>query len=105
MGFAWTALLAFVRVSTNASIFRRPLRLPEAVAEIESWLAQPAAVVLHPTPRHLGVLAGLLGPLGSAANLVNDAHLAALAIEHGGGVVTFDADFRRFPGLRVVTPG
>lgn len=71
---------------------------------IEAWLGQPAAVVLQPTPRHAGVLRGLLETLGVAANLVNDAHLAALALEHGGEVVSFDSDFARFRGVRWRTP-
>ena len=100
IGFAWVVLLAFVRLSTNAALFPRPLSLDNAVGVVEAWLHQPSAVVLHPTPRHLSLLHGLLAPLGTAANLVNDAHLAALAVEHGAEVVSFDGDFARFPGVR-----
>ena len=55
-------------------------------------------MVLDPTARHADVLAGLLAETGSGGNLVNDAHLAALAVEHDATLVTFDADFGRFPG-------
>ncbi|HYU58923.1 MAG TPA: type II toxin-antitoxin system VapC family toxin [Actinomycetota bacterium] len=104
VGFSWVALLAFIRLSTRADIFLSPLTPAEAMSVVESWLAAPAAVVLHPTPRHLSVLAGLLAPFGTAANLVNDAHLAALAVEHNADVMSFDRDFGRFPGVRWQEP-
>ncbi len=100
VGFAWVALLAFLRLCTRAAFFRRPLSLDEATTIVAEWLARPSAVVVHPTDRHLDLLRGLLGPVGTAANLVSDAHLAALALEHGAEVVSFDTDFARFPGLR-----
>lgn len=105
VGFDWVVLLAFLRLSTRPGLFPRPLGLGEAVAVVESWLAQPAAVVLQPTPRHLALLHGLLSPLGTAANLVNDAHLGALALEHGAEVVSFDGDFGRFEGVGWRRPG
>lgn len=104
VGFAWVALLAFLRLSTNPSLFARPLAPEGAFDVVEACLAQPAAVVLQPTPRHVALLRGLLEPLGMAANLVNDAHLAGLTLEHGAEVVSFDSDFARFPGVRWRTP-
>ncbi len=71
---------------------------------VDVWLGAPAAVVVDPTVRHLAVLRGLVAPLGTAANLVNDAHLAALAVEHGATLISFDRDFGRFPGLRWEEP-
>jgi len=100
IGFAWVVLLAFLRLATRPGLFPRPLTIAQAAGVLEAWLAQPPAVVLAPTSRHLGLVHGLLAPIGSAGNLVTDAHLAALAIEHGGEVVSFDGDFGRFPGLR-----
>lgn len=70
-----------------------------------AWLAQPTSVLLEPTAQHLDVLHGLLNPLGSGGNLASDAHLAALAIEHRGEIVTFDSDFGRFPGVIWSRPG
>lgn len=99
VGFTWVVLLAFVRLTTRAGVFPSPLSVADALGVVEQWLRQPGAVVVHPTPRHLDVLAGLLAPMGTAANIVNDAHLAALALEHGAQVVSFDHDFGRFPGL------
>ena len=105
VGFAWVVLLAFLRLSTRPGLSPRPLELENAAGVVETWLAAPPAVVVHPTPRHLTVLHGLLGVVGTAGNLVNDAHLAALALEHGGEVVSFDRDFLRFQGLRWRSPG
>jgi toxin-antitoxin system PIN domain toxin len=100
VGLAWVVLLAFLRISTRSGIFPRPLSSAQALGLVESWLVRPAVVVVDPTPRHLAVLAGLLGPRDGGGNLVNDAHLAALAVEHGATVVSYDADFARFPGVR-----
>jgi uncharacterized protein len=104
VGFAWTVLLAFLRITTRPRIFEHPLGPSEAFEIVEGWLAKPNAVVLHPTERHLGVLRGLLEPLGTAGNLTTDAHLAALAIEHGAELCSADPDFGRFPGLRWNNP-
>lgn len=100
VGFAWVVLLAFVRLTTHRGLWQRPLTVDEGFGVVERWLAQPAAVVVHPTSRHVQILHGLLTPTGTASNLVTDAHLAALAIEHGAEMVSFDRDFGRFPGLR-----
>lgn len=104
VGFAWAVLLAFVRLSTRAQIFADPLDPGEAFDIVEGWLAQPSALVLHPTERHLAIFRGLVEPLGTAGNITGDAHLAALAIEHGGEVCSADTDFARFRGLRWANP-
>lgn len=103
-GFAWTVLLAFMRLSTRPQLFARPLSPTEAFDVVEGWLSQPCALVLHPTERHFAVLRGLVEPLGTAGNLTTDAHLAALAIEHGGEVCSADRDFMRFRGVRWSNP-
>jgi len=104
-GFAWVVLLAFLRLSTRPGLFPHPLTAAEAVRVVELWLSSPAAVVLNPSDRHLALLTGLLTESGTAANLVNDAHLATLALEHGAEVVSFDRDFARFAGIRWSVPG
>ncbi len=105
VGFAWIVLLAFLRLATHPAIFARPLTADEAMGVIRNWLSRPPAVIVGPTPRHVDLLAGLLLEAGTAGNLVNDAHLAALALEHGAILVTFDADFGRFAGVRREAPG
>jgi toxin-antitoxin system PIN domain toxin len=100
VGLAWISLLAFLRLSTKVALFPRPLEVPMALDQIRSWLASPAATVVEATSRHFDVLAGLLTEAGTGGNLVNDGHLAALAVEHDATVISFDHDFGRFPGVR-----
>lgn len=104
IAFSWIVLLAFVRLSTNPQVFRRPLSPDRALDVVERWLGQPCAVVVQPGNRHPAIMRQLLRPLGTAGNLVNDAHLAALAVEHGAELNSCDADFSRFPGLRWINP-
>ncbi|MXZ52678.1 MAG: type II toxin-antitoxin system VapC family toxin [Acidimicrobiaceae bacterium] len=104
VAFCWVVLLAFLRLSTNERIFDQPLSASDAIAQAEDWLAQPAAVVVEPTARHLGVVQQLLAPLKTGGNLVNDAHLAALAVEHRCTVVSYDTDFLSFDGVKLETP-
>jgi toxin-antitoxin system PIN domain toxin len=104
VGFAWIVLVAFVRLSTRPQVFRDTLEPSDAFRIVEGWLARSCALVVHPTDRHLGILSGLIEPLGTAGNLVADAHLAALAIEHGAEVCSADNDFARFRGLRWTNP-
>lgn len=105
VAFAWTVSLAFLRLSTHPAVFRRPLDPRQAGEVLERWLDSPAAVTIEPTRRHLPLLRGLLERIGTAGNLVNDAHLAALALEHGATLVSFDRDFARFEGVRLHVPG
>lgn len=104
VGFAWIVVLAFLRLSTRAGLFPRPLGITDSIGVVRSWLASPSAIVVHETPRHFDVLAELLEATGAGGNLATDAHLAALAIEHHADVVTFDSDFGRFPRLRSAPP-
>lgn len=104
VGFAWLALVAFIRLSTKVGIFASPLTVQQATSVLEAWLAQPNSLVLHPTPRHAALLAGLLAATGTGGNLANDAHLGTLAVEYDATVVTYDSDFGRFPGVRWATP-
>jgi uncharacterized protein len=104
VGFAWLALIGFIRISTNPFAFGNPLPLAKAFEFVDSWLGQPVATIVQPTAQHAAHLHDLLESVGTAGNLTSDAHLAALAIEHGAELCSRDADFSRFPGLRWTDP-
>jgi toxin-antitoxin system PIN domain toxin len=99
VAFAWVALLAFVRLSTKVGLYPTPLRTDEALDRVDAWLGAPPAVVVEPTVHHGRIVRTLLAELGTGGNLVNDAHLAALSIEHRCGIVSWDHDFGRFGGV------
>jgi toxin-antitoxin system PIN domain toxin len=100
----WVVILAFLRLTTQPAILTRPLSLYEAISIVQEWLSQPNVGIAAPTVRHWEILGKLL-PAGQAkGRLVTDAHLAALAIEHGAALYTNDRDFTRFPGLKWFNP-
>jgi toxin-antitoxin system PIN domain toxin len=102
VAFAWIAMLAFLRISTRAGLLAKPLRPARAFYFLEAWLTAHNAHIVHPSEHHFAVLRRLLEKSGTAANLTTDAHLAALAIEHGADLVSFDRDFGQFDGLRTI---
>ncbi|RDI75510.1 PIN domain-containing protein [Gaiella occulta] len=102
--FPVSVLLAFVRLATQSRIFSSPFTPGEAFDVVQGWLAQPCATTIAPGERHLLLVRELLEPHGTAGNLVSDAHLAALAIEHGAELCSADNDFARFPRLRWSNP-
>lgn len=104
VGFAWVVMLAFVRLATRVDLFPRALPVAGAFDRVDAWLGQASAVVVSESERHARIMRGLLEPLGTGANLVNDAHLAALSIEHRAGIVSYDNDFSRFDGVRWERP-
>jgi len=104
VGLSWSVLLAFLRLTTRPSFFRRPLSVGIALDLISSWLAQPSVTVVHAGPEHLRILRDLLMPTGAGGNLTSDAHLAALAIEHGAELCSSDSDFARFRSLKWINP-
>lgn len=104
VAFTWVVLLAFLRLTTNARVFERPFAPSEALDVIDGWLDQPAATVVGPTERHPRLLRQLLEASGTAGNLTTDAHLAAVAMEHGATLCSVDRDFGRFSGLRWINP-
>jgi toxin-antitoxin system PIN domain toxin len=100
----WVVLCGFLRVSTNGRIFPSPLEPEQAIGLVDGWLARPNVVVANPGDEHWIILRALLRESGTAANLTTDAHLAALAIEHGAVLCSTDSDFARFRGLRWANP-
>jgi uncharacterized protein len=101
---SWTVLSAFIRIATNPRVFEQPLSLGQAASRVQSWLDQPCTRIVHATDRHWEVFRQMLIGGQAAANLVTDAHLAALAVEHGCQLISTDADFARFPGLKWKNP-
>ena len=101
---SWETILAFLRIATTPRIFAEPLALEAAVAVIDKWLTQPNVTILSPTPRHWTIFSELLPSSRARGSLIMDAHLAALAIEHGATLCTNDRDFARFPGLKLEFP-
>ena len=97
-------MLGFLRIITNGRIMPTPLPPEIALEIIDEWLGQPPSRIVVPTEEHWPILKELLTPLGTAANLTSDAHLAALAIEHGARLFSTDNDFGRFAGLRWTNP-
>ena len=96
---AWVTLLGFGRLTTSRRVTSDPISVDRALRHVESWLAQPHVRVVQPGHRHAEHLFRFLRGLGAGGNLTTDAHLAALAVEHGCTLYSTDADFARFPGL------
>lgn len=99
-----TSALAFIRIGTNASVFRVPLEAAQAVEIVEAWLERPGVELGLPTDRHWPTMSRLAQEGQARGAMVTDAHLAALTIEHGGVLYTTDRDFARFDGLRFTNP-
>lgn len=100
----WTVILGFIRISTSGRVLPRPLRPEQALDVVDGWQSQPSVVPLHPGDEHWRILRELLLESGTAGNLTADAHLAALAIEHGAQLYSTDSDFARFGRLRWINP-
>lgn len=92
------------RMTTSGRVFERPLAVEGATAYVDQWLSQPVVTVLTSGPSHWRILRNLLMWTGSSTNSTADAPIAALALEHGYTVYSYDHDFKRFPGLRHIDP-
>jgi uncharacterized protein len=102
VGYAWVTLLGFIRLTTRQGILSAPLSVEQSLHTVDTLLAHPHARIVQPGPQHAEVLGRLLIGAGTAGNLTTDAHLAALAMEHHATLLTFDRDFERFAGLKVL---
>ncbi|MBS1869207.1 MAG: type II toxin-antitoxin system VapC family toxin [Actinobacteria bacterium] len=103
-GVSELVLNRFVRVVTNRRMVGAPATIDQALAFVNELREQPNAVQLSPGPRHWGIFERLCRDANATGNLVPDAYLAALAIEHGAELITTDRDFARFDGLRWRAP-
>lgn len=104
VGIPWESLAAFLRIVTNPRIYEGAVTTAEAWRQVQDWLASDVVWIPLPTEHHAAVLGELLSAPGIRANLIPDAHLAALAISHGLILCSADASFARFPGLRWTNP-
>lgn len=104
VGLPWVTVLGFIRITTSRSILRNPLPVEDAISRVEEWLSLSHVSILQPTSTHATAVFELLRGIGTAGNLTTDAHLAALAIEHGCTLYSTDSDFARFPGLKWRNP-
>ncbi|UUT34452.1 TA system VapC family ribonuclease toxin [Microbacterium elymi] len=102
----WVSLIGFIRIVSNPRIHESPVAVDEALRVVDEWLERAVSVAPVPDARHPHRMRELLTPIAaSGGNIVNDAHLAALAVQYGATVVTFDSDFGRFPGVKWEQPG
>jgi toxin-antitoxin system PIN domain toxin len=104
IGLPWIVLLGFLRLSTSARVFPRPLLSDVAAAKIDVWLALDNVRVVRAKDDHWERLKTLIRETGTAGNLTTDAHLATLAVTHDAVLVSCDNDFARFKGLRWENP-
>ena len=104
VALCWPALTAFIRIGTNSRLHRRPLTLKEATERVQSWLDQPCVRLIQTTEQHWPLFQQMLRAGNASANLVSDAHLAALAVEHNCILYSSDTDFARFRGLKWKNP-
>ena len=104
IGIALVSILAFLRVMTNPGLFETPMMAAEAVEVVTEWLSRPNVGVAQPTPRHFELMSELARSGKARGPLLMDAHVAALAVEHGATLCTSDRDFTRFPGIRLEDP-
>lgn len=104
VALCWPVLTAFIRIGTNARLHQRPLTLKEASERVQSWFDQPCVQIIQPTDQHWAIFQQMLRSGNAVGNLVSDAHLAALAVEHNCVLHSTDADFSRFKGLKWKNP-
>ena len=104
IGIPWISILAFIRLSTNLKTLKIRLSPQQALDRVEVWLNHPNVSTPEPGKRHFQIMRSLILTAGQAANLTNDAHLAAIAIERDATMVSFDQDFARFSGLKLQIP-
>lgn len=100
----WPVLGAFIRLATNRRVFLETLTLNQACARVHEWLQRPQVRIVQATQQHWSIFREQLEAAQCIGNLVTDAHLAALAIEHGCELCSTDADFARFPRLKWRNP-
>lgn len=104
IGIPLQVILAFLRISTSPNIPGQHATIKAALEVVESWLQVPGVRIVEPGERHWNLFKSLVSKSSASGNRLMDAHLAALALEHGAVLCSADSDFARFPGLRWKNP-
>ena len=104
VGVPWVVSAGFVRLMTHPRVLIQPATPAEAVDCVREWFLFPHVVPVNPGSGHLVHFRRNLVAAGVGANLVTDAHIAAVAMEYQAEVHSNDTDFSRFPGLRWLNP-
>ncbi len=104
VALAWSSIHAFLRLTTNERVFDPAFTITQSTAVVNTWLNRGNVTILTPGSRYWSLFQSVLAASGARRDLVVDAHLAALALEHDVTIYTADSDFRRFPGVRVINP-
>ncbi len=100
----WQAISGFLRITTNAKLFPNPMQGEKSREKVNEWLSRPNVRILTPTNNHWAIFERLLIETKIVGAKTMDAHLAALAIEHGATLATTDRDFAAFKGLKILNP-
>lgn len=101
---SWHTIMGFLRISTSVSIFPKPYSPQDALEIVHAWIDSPTTLILQPGERHLAIFERLVAESRIIGAKLMDAHIAALALEHGAKVATADRDFRLFDGLKTINP-
>jgi toxin-antitoxin system PIN domain toxin len=104
VALCWPTLNGFLRIVTHPKIATNPLSPADAAAKVSTWVAHSKVWIVNPGPSHWQEYEKLILATSATGNLLMDAHLAALAIEHGCELASCDTDFAKFPGLRWINP-
>lgn len=101
----WTVATAFLRISTNKRIFKRPSSIADAADRLDELFANPMVESVVPTERHWSICSKILREMNITGDVVMDAHIAAMAVERGAAVASADKDFRRFSNfVKIIDP-
>jgi toxin-antitoxin system PIN domain toxin len=101
----WPCIYEFLKVVTHPRVFHPPVPLNIALMDLRNVLASPSLFLLAETPRHHSVLDQVISQSSATGNLIHDAHIVALCLEHGvSEIITGDRDFSRFAGLKIINP-
>jgi hypothetical protein len=104
IGIPTLVAVGYLRITTNPRVMNAPLDADRAMQILSGWFSRPNVTSPAPTDRHYALMSQILAKVGTAGNLVTDAHLAALSIEHGAELCSYDHDFGRFAGVVWVNP-